>query len=154
MDLLPSGASIDSPVLRDLFHYWRGLRRGDRLPGRQDVDPANLRPILPYLFLVDVKREPLRLTLRLVGTAVVARLHHDPTGRPIQDIYSNDDWSAAEPDYRAAIDDRRPICRKVDLIGPDGRGHSYERLLLPLAADGFTVDMLLGGAKMPNLPSR
>lgn len=148
MDLPLTGASIDSPLLRDLFHYWQGLWRGDRLPGRRDIDPADLRPILPYLFLVDVEPEPAGLRFRLVGTALVTRLRHDPTGRPVREAFPAADWPAIEPDYRAAIDDRRPICRKVDLHGPDSRSHSYERLLLPLAADGFAVDMLLGGAKM------
>lgn len=65
----PDSASFQSPRLAALYRYWRSRRDG-ALPRRADIDPAEIKSLLPYVMLVDIHRMPFRVYYRLVGTAV------------------------------------------------------------------------------------
>ena len=43
------------PVTAELATYWRDLRREGRLPSRSDLDPLQMRAILPHLVMWDVE---------------------------------------------------------------------------------------------------
>jgi hypothetical protein len=141
----PAPQLLDRPGLRSLYDYWAGFREGERLPGRQHVDPLHIPGLLPNLMLIDVHAlDDLRY--RLVGTAVVARLGRDATGLPLQQGHLANDWEEIRPDYLYSIEERRPCLRWHTVPGPGGQRLAYQRLLLPLARDGRRVDMLLAGA--------
>jgi hypothetical protein len=140
----PAPRLIDHPGLRALYDYWDGCRQGGRLPGRQHIDPLHIPDLLPNLMLFDVAA-PDDLRYRLVGTALVARLGRDPTGLPAQDGYLGEDWEKIRPDYLYVVAERRPCLRWNAVLGPRAKRLPYQRLLLPLARDGATVDMLLAG---------
>lgn len=90
-----------------LYRYWLS-RRGDALPTRADIDPAEIKPLLPYVMIVDIHRDPFRVYYRLVGTAVAHAAGMDFTGTYLDqlafDICANDDLSSA---YRVVCDRRQ-----------------------------------------------
>src|SRR3546814_9628318 len=50
------------------YEYWK-QKRGDRpMPAESDLDPAEIRKILPHVILLDVRQEPLDFHYRLIGT--------------------------------------------------------------------------------------
>lgn len=69
----------------------------------------------------------------------------------VKDARVGADCDAFEADYRRAVFQAVPVGRHNDVTDPDGRRLRYERRLLPLAADGRAVDMLLGGAQFDPL---
>ncbi|HXZ02963.1 MAG TPA: PAS domain-containing protein [Stellaceae bacterium] len=132
--------------VRQLFHHWREIHpAGGGLPGRQHVDPTAMpRSLLPFVWLCDVQRAPLRFRYRLLGTEQVRVLGRDHTGRWIDDVFPAFLGSAAYAQYVAAAERGVAGYRRGDtliILPKDYR--SMERLLLPLARDGKTVDMLL-----------
>ena len=137
-------AVIDQPRLLCLLDYWLGKRVGDALPGRADIDPLEMTFILGNLLMVDVEREPLRFRYRLVGSNLSQRLHLDLTGRTVDEH--------PDPTFRRlAIDTYTDIARTGEPRAArrdqlmDGRLRHYQVLLLPLAADGRTVDKVMVG---------
>ena len=77
----PTGA-----MLLALHEYWT-RKRGDRaMPSRADLDPLDMVPLLPNVFLVNVQQEPLDFVYRLLGTGIVARSLRDYTGMRVADI--------------------------------------------------------------------
>lgn len=127
------------------FAYWRSKAPEGRLPGRRDIDPLDVPDLLPWLTLVDVvwEQERLRLRCRLVGTEVVARFGRDITGLYAEQAYPEDYLAQALETYGAIIETRRPQLSRHQ-IPIEGREYAeYDRLILPLAADGDTVDMFV-----------
>src|SRR3546814_20855650 len=50
------------------YEYWK-QKRGDRpMPAESDLDPAEIRKILPHVILLAVRQEPLDFHYRLIGT--------------------------------------------------------------------------------------
>jgi hypothetical protein len=74
---------ITHPTLVAIYRYWDNKRRGRAMPQRADIDPTEIVRLLPYIFMVDVERDPLRFRYRLIGTAICEFLGRDFTGRMV-----------------------------------------------------------------------
>jgi hypothetical protein len=137
--------AADARVLL-LYRYWRGIHpAGGGLPGRQHLDPTDLpTALLPFLWLADVLRAPLRFRYRLLGTEQVRVLGRDFTGCWIDEAHPNFLGSVAYAQFVAAAEHGEAGYRRghtLIILPADYR--SMERLILPLARDGKAVDMLL-----------
>lgn len=129
---------------QEVYAYWASLRRGGRLPGRADIDPGELKRLLPTVSLTDVARDPLDYRFRLAGTGLFGVYGHEITGCSLREIYSRD----AAAYWRAELDKvvlgRRPGVGCHNLSWKGQANVSLLWLRLPLARDGETVDMILG----------
>lgn len=125
-----------------LYRYWSKHRRGRKLPGRNDIDPVEMKPWLPGLVLVDVK-PPRKITYRVVGTAVCEHRGFDPTGKPVEEgLYGNVREEVLE-NYRIAIDDQSIVFDYAPTRSRSGRAEEIGTLFLPLSSTGERVDQIL-----------
>ena len=93
------------PKIRALYAYWCSIHPpSGGLPGRQHVDPVDIPMLLPWLWLVDVHREPLRFKHRLVGTEHVRVMRRDPTGLWLDEAHPLFVGSETYPQFVAACD--------------------------------------------------
>lgn len=142
----PTDEDLGNPLLVRLIRYWRECGGEDKLPGRVDIQPGDLVPVLSHMMLIDVAAdgEP-RYSYRLIGTALVDRIGFDATKQPVETTYEGADWIELRKDYDFVVRERRPCLTLNDMvIAPEHRRVRYRRLLLPLASDGSNVDMLMG----------
>jgi hypothetical protein len=89
---LPADRSNWHPYCRRFYDYCRDITPPGRLPGRQHVPPADIVPLLPRVWMLDVVRPALRFRYRLVGTSKVLTLGREVTGRWLDEVH---------PEYRA-----------------------------------------------------
>jgi len=145
---VPDDRSAWHPLVRRFYEYYRSITPPDRLPGRQHLVPEQMVPMLSRIWMLDVHREPLRFRYRLYGTTLANSLKRDVTGRWM-------DEAAPEIIGHREVRDRlhfmietgRPTWRR----GPTKRGRDplhriIENCVAPLAADGETVDIIIGVA--------
>ena len=144
--------------IRRTWNYWTEKRGRRLMPARSDIDPAEIRDLLPYLVLTEVLSVPPFLRYRLVGTKQVAIRGHDPTGQPVRGNHighhMDDRISDIEAEvllnYRIVTEGRRFVYSYRRVAGPDAASGSFGlkpvtgsgTLLLPLSSDGETVDMI------------
>ena len=92
-----------------------------------------------------MQREPFRLRYRLAGTETVEAIGVEVTGRWMDEI---NPMPLREPHYldryRAIVEQRQPSWRRGPPLLMSKRVRTIENLVVPLAADGTTVDMLAG----------
>ncbi len=134
----------DQWQLKVLLEYWLSIHPQTHLPGRQHFDPLNIPKILPYITLLDVEWDPFRLRFRVLGTAVNHAFGRDFTGK-----YFDEEF----PDYEIAVGykQRFEVAKTGMPMHYSGRGtlrydldfKTIEWVLLPMARDGETVDMIL-----------
>ncbi len=65
-----------------LARYWLSLWDGDKPPARGDLNPARMKQMLPGIAIFDCRPDE-RLHCRLAGSAIVAGLGVDVTGKDI-----------------------------------------------------------------------
>lgn len=134
-----------SEHLRGILAYWQA-KKGDRpAPLRADIDPAEIKPLLPYLGIVDVERNPLRFRYRLVGTEITHGYGRELTGCYLDEADLDDHATDIVQEYARAAESGEPSCSILEYTRRDGRHVRYERLVLPLSSDGSRIDMLIGG---------
>lgn len=126
-------------ILR-LKRYWESVKRDRAMPERADIDPAEIRDLLPHLELVDIDQEPFRVHYRLVGTALVHSVGFDYTGANIDELMFG---TADETTWTRLF---RQLCRdKAPLYGlsthPYGPNDviTHEFAMFPLSDDGVSV---------------
>lgn len=133
---------IRSLRLREVYGYWQSKMIGSRLPARASIDPIEIPKLLPYVFLIDVERDPPRFRFRLVGTQICVWGGRDPTG-----FYTDhESFGSRGPEigrqYAEVAARRRPVYREQR--GAERRSFMfYEKVVLPLSSDGETVEVLL-----------
>lgn len=144
---------IGDARLARLLRDWDGWRGRRRLPSRDSFRPEDLRYILGSLFLFDI--EPgtpdwpaPRFRYRVFGSAVAESRGFDLTGRRIDEHPDIAFAARAQQAYAAAASARRPLWALADGVSPDGLVARFEALILPLARDGETPDMMLAAQVM------
>jgi hypothetical protein len=135
-----------SPLLESsaLYQLWRSKCAARRYPARRDFEVLELAPWIGDLELVEIVREPrLRYRFRLVGTNITAIDGRDVTGRFADEIFSPDIGHITR-EYDTVLRTGEP-CLVEGVLKPNLRGLTmvYRKLVLPLAADGETIDMLM-----------
>lgn len=146
-------AALDVPLLQEVYRYWLG-KKGDRaLPLRADIEPTEIPHLLPKLFLVEVLQPgpPMRLRMRLAGTAFRRFFGFDPTGREMSEDDPRLDRAQFCSEWREVLQQRRPRWARVrQRLGDAQVDHEgiasvhFTGLVLPLSRDGTAADMLLG----------
>lgn len=132
------------PRFKRLHDYLAAKAPPGKLPGRQHIDPSELRDLLPHLMLVDVVRasaQPVRYRIRLVGTEVVALQGSDATGKFVEEVLDKGRDVIAR--YEEILTTRQPQYRRGQVATAERNHLTYQRIAFPLAADGETVDMLI-----------
>lgn len=126
-----------------LYQYWNA-RRGNRpMPGRADIDPSEMRQWLPGIMLVDVNPDGRHFTYRLVGTRIVDLLGVNPTGRPVETGWPEDEVQVLLDGYRQVVDTRKPLfCQQVRGWLDDQEPSAWA-IRLPLSSNETDVDMVL-----------
>jgi hypothetical protein len=140
-----------SSRLRDFDGYWRGKMLGARLPSRADIDPAEIKSLLPYLMIVDFETAPFRVRYRLSGTKI------DDYNGVLTNRYL-DEVELIPPDmqarivtlYQSVIRERRPFFVRDYLMTRSGSLHPIYGGVWPLSSDGETVDQCIAMEDYPD----
>jgi len=143
-----------APQIKALYTYWQSIHpeggpEGKALPGRRHFDPIDIPDLLPNIWLIDVVRDAQhdgapRFRFRLVGTQIVKFTGRDATGLWLDEVYPAYETTEAYRAHRAVCESGEPHYRKSGVISNPGRKYvEAERLYLPLAEDGRTVDIIL-----------
>ena len=143
-------AQLGAPAMaarahEELFAYWASLRQEGRLPGRADIHPKGFKRHLPNVSLIEVAAgETNDYRLRLAGTGLYSVYGREITGRQLNEVYNTTAADYWRVELDKVVAERRP---GVGCHNMSWRGASHMSILwlrLPLASNGYDVDMILG----------
>lgn len=114
------------------------------LPGRRHLDPLDIPSLLANVWLVDVVDDPRRFRVRLLGTALEQAGTPLRRGTFVVDCLRPEQRAASLAEFESVVRSRQPLWYRGKAYLPHNQYvHEVERVFLPLAVDGVTVDMLL-----------
>jgi hypothetical protein len=139
-----SVTELTSTKIAALARYWESKRGQRAMPRWRDIDPAEIKPLLPHLLVSRYERDPFRVRYVIVGTWLAQFAGGDFTGRTLDEL----DFSSEDTDWHAHhlrfIAEKAPtfgICRFVTQSGLE---RDYESAMFPIAGeDGATVERAL-----------
>jgi hypothetical protein len=134
------------------YRYWLRKAGSRPMPSRADLDPAEMKPWLTGIQLIDVHEatadQPRRLVYRLVGEAEVGLRGYNPTGRTVAEAAIGKLSSDPMGNYSIVIDQKLPVYDWSKIDHPNGFLIGQECVLLPLSDDGFCVNMVVTYGKV------
>jgi hypothetical protein len=126
-----------------MYDYWLAKRGSRTIPARADLDPAEIKKLLPMMVLVDVTADARRFVYRLVGTQEVAERGNDPTGKSVAEAFFGGSLEETLSCYEYVVRKRAPFCYRDPYAAPDGYIQNDDIIYLPLSDDGAGVNMIL-----------
>src|SRR5690349_6332842 len=147
MYVLPPEAT--EAEFRELLAYWQSKLVSGRLPGRQHIDPTELKPRqLSHLLLLDVVEPAIpnlrrRYRFRLAGTGFSGVTGHDVTGLYYDQLGAPEHSLTVIRAMDLIVERKAPVFFASRLSIPTQDHVWMKRLGLPLAQDGNKVDMIL-----------
>jgi hypothetical protein len=139
-----SVTDLTSTKIAALARYWEE-KRGDRaMPLWRDIDPSEIKPLLPHLLVSRYEWNPFRVRYVLVGTWLAQFSGGDFTGRYLDELdFSGEDtdWLAHHQRFIAEAKPTFGVCRFVTQSGLE---RDYESGMFPIADEGGVLARSLG----------
>ena len=146
----PVPVPLRSAGLRGLLEYWEGRRRERRMPARADIDPAEFRPLIGRVSVIDVIGEDAgsyRFRFRLAATPFCRAVGQEMTGKMLEELSEPATRAFLEANYLEVARSARPLAVS-GAIRLDERDWMGESLILPLSAHGERVERLLAAREV------
>lgn len=125
-----------------MFEYWSSRRSAGDFPGRRDLDPLDFPYAIGNVTLIEVEPAPLSFRFRLVASDMTDRLGHLMAGKPLESCPKPQMREFLRSVYATVVTERQPWGgRGVCML--DQRVWRDETIVMPLAADGRSIDMLM-----------
>lgn len=137
MALPPDYAAVSE--IQDLHTYWMGLA-GGAVPERRQIDPADIRPLLPYICIVDFETDPFRVRYRLSGSKVDEFNGFSLTGCYLDDLVRHDATGGAAhilDYYHRCWKSGEPVCSSYLWPTHSGSSLTARFAMFPLKLDGI-----------------
>ncbi|GHD43091.1 hypothetical protein GCM10017083_08780 [Thalassobaculum fulvum] len=134
-------AMAPHPRLAAALAAWEAAPKVDGIPLRRSVSPELVPDAVGQIGIVDVLPTG-DFRYRLFGSALVAALGYDATGRLTSELDPPEYAELITRQYRAVVTARRPILHEIRTQGSEARMLRYFRLTAPLTLGDGRVDQL------------
>lgn len=139
------------PVIDKFRHIWDDARRDRFAPSWRDLNfEAFPTAMLPYMYLVDVLRDPYRFRYRFIGTRICELEGRDYTNKFVHDLRPSTLAAAAVNEFRTFAKNPKPVFFMM-VADEDGDRENLYRVYggarLPLSDDGKTLSQIIALAQ-------
>ncbi|MDE0589607.1 PAS domain-containing protein [Halocynthiibacter sp. C4] len=135
---------MTDPAITEVRAYWEGLRQGQTVPRRSDVDPRGIQNALEYAFILE-RIAPRVARIRVAGSHLTDLLGMEVRGMPFTSFFT----PSARAEMSCALEYVFEGPRIVELTASAERGIGRPPLtarivLLPLKSDLGDVSRAMG----------
>lgn len=143
--------AAQNPRLGRLHDYWNGKRAGRKMPSRADIDAVEMKEWLGNLLLAEFFGDVEHYKIRIDGTNLITHGGFDRTGKGSETLTSDEERRLIIAQYGPVLDQGLPAYFETQFTNSEGRFLREQKLLLPLAEDGATANMVLAGIYYQNV---
>jgi hypothetical protein len=133
-------AQLNSTIITGVESTWESLRGNRPFPTRAEIDPVAFRQFLPYLSIIELHDQPLRVRYRLVGTEVARFSGQDFSGLWLHET----GWGETHQMlnlmlYRRVFETQRPAFGLSQVDWQGRADYTFQWALFPLGEPGGPV---------------
>jgi hypothetical protein len=143
---------LQSQRLRQLFEHWQRLRGSRPMPRRAELKPEDIHYAIGSVSLVEVLRNPLNFRFKLIAKRAERLGRHSDQGKLLDEIEPPFFREFLRGYYVRVVETLEPVVDRVEFAPgarPSGSLLGYERIILPLAGEGETVEFLAIASDWP-----
>ncbi len=132
-----------SKTTADIYNYWDTLRGHRDVPGRIQIEPADIRHILPDLFILEHKAGS-GIRFRLAGTHICALFARELRGSAFDALWLAEQTSRMTRIAAEVMTRKTPVILSATALAGSQERLPMETILLPLRSPDGTVDRVIG----------
>lgn len=134
---------ITSELIAGLEEHWNGVRGTRAMPRRDEIDPVELVPWLPYVSIMELHCDPFRVRYRVVGTEVARIVGEDFSNRWLHETGWGDSAIALNRLlYERVAASRAPSFGLSTVMWQGKPDHVFQWALLPLGGSDVVTHCL------------
>lgn len=142
---------MKQPTSRILYNYWNEIRGHRMAPTRFEIEPARIAPILSETFILE--RTPAQTyPFRLAGTRICERFGQELRGLDFACL-AGDDRHVLRKALETVTADGAVAVLELEAETDDGRGATFEAIVLPLMHPDDEVTRYLGAISAIHAPA-
>ncbi len=132
------------PELHDFLSYWKA-KRGTRLyPGRTDIKPGEITPLLPWTHMHDVISGGEEFRIRLIGTILSDTFGDGNMRGESISVLPPGVFARVKQGIERVIEARAPVRTYAPHAALPGQHfQGIESCFAPLSANGTDIDMII-----------
>ncbi|WP_394689330.1 PAS domain-containing protein [Hoeflea sp.] len=127
----------------ELYQYWTSKCAGRPAPSRTDIEPGDIRTLLPHIFICELVDED-QLTFRLAGTGLCSLYGRELKSCRFGEMWLDSGMRNANRTGVAVASGATPAVLSLDALSHSGRVLHAEMLLLPVLGPTGAHDRLIG----------
>jgi hypothetical protein len=127
----------------EVYAYWDELRGHRDVPARGQIEPADIRHILPDLFILE-KTPRGEIRFRLAGTRICALFARELRGTRFDALWLGEQTTRLERIASDVMARRAPVVLTAAAIAGTVDDLPTELVLLPLKSPDGSVDRIIG----------
>jgi len=143
---------MKQPASRTLYNYWNGLRLSRQAPLRSDVNPREIKTLLPRLFILERETETC-YRYRLAGTELCGFYGVELRGTNFLDSWKENELRSIQSLFASIMDDKTAAILGVKASENEYNQCLMEFLLLPVRLDGTDEIRILGSVGVFDEPA-
>jgi hypothetical protein len=127
----------------EVYAYWDELRGHRDVPARGQIEPADIRHILPDLFILE-KTPRGEIRFRLAGTRICALFARELRGTRFDALWLGEQTTRLERIASDVMARKAPVVLTAAAIAGTADDLPTELVLLPLKSPDGSVDRIIG----------
>lgn len=135
--------SMQTKAATALYDYWTRQRGERTVPLRSTIEPADIAPILPDIFILESGRMHAS-RFRLAGTRFCAQFGRELKGMDFDALFAPDQRSRVARIAENVMTQAAPAILDIQLVDGTLDTTDAEIVLLPLATKGKAADRIIG----------
>ena len=113
------------------------------VPDRSALEPGDMIPLLPHVFIAEAEHSPFRVRYRLVGTRLTQVAGFNVTGRYLDELEDSQPDQPRMEFYRSTYVSRRPVLGVTTVPTSTGHLFKYEFGIFPLRRGGDLIEQFI-----------
>ncbi|MCF3639779.1 PAS domain-containing protein [Rhizobium sp. TRM95111] len=134
---------MQSRISGELYDYWRRVKGEGDAPYRHAVEPADIRALLPFLFILE-QVPAAAPRFRLAGTRLCELFARELRGSDFGGVFAADIRNRVARIGGNTMAHGTPAVLEATAYGSHPRGTRVELVLLPMRSAGGETDRLIG----------
>ena len=130
-------------ITQTLFDYWNAVRAGRPAPRRSEIDPGDIRRLLPYVFILERRAED-SYPFRLAGTGLCNIYGMEFRGHDMLATWADECADTMRNTLNDVIRNASVAMVEYTATTSENSEVAFEMVLMPLAHENGAITRVLG----------
>ncbi len=130
-------------LIQEGLDYWTKKCGRRQMPSWSDINPSEIKHLLPNLVLIHVQHDPLDFVERITGEIILSHSAENSMGKYWREYEGRGPDSQIWKSMEEVVHSKTTSLKSIPYVGPQKYFKGIETVICPISEDGETVSRIL-----------